>query len=202
MAFIPYPDGVQAVIQVGGTGYGWTNTLWFELLDGQSHDLQELADYLHDWYGSGVMPELADDHQLQQVKVYDMASSYGQIAYDTKSPVTGGQTGDPSPLSVALVVTLYTNVRGRTGRGRNYVAGFIDTDVGQGSVGDALRVTNITTAYTNLMTAIQTNTNYYWVVASRQLDGVPRSQIIGNQITSVVVRNAILGHQRRRIARP
>jgi hypothetical protein len=69
------------------------------------------------------------------------------------------------------------------------------------SVNDPVLVTNIETAYINLMNTVQQNTNFYWVVASRQIEGVVRDEILGTQITSVSVRSAILGHQRRRIVR-
>jgi hypothetical protein len=202
MAFQPFPDGAQAVIEVGNSDEVWTNTLWFRDLLGPPADFQALADYLWSWYASGVMPQLASFWDLRKVTVYDMSSALGQIWYGVGTPTSGARSGGPTPINVALVMTFYSAGRGRSSRGRNYVAGFSEDDVGGTELIAPTLITNLNTAYTNLIAGVQTGPGFEWVVASRVGLGVPRPEIYGFTITAAVARNAILGTQRRRIQRP
>jgi hypothetical protein len=201
MAFIPFPDGVLAIFEIGGVSFNWTNTLWFKLLELQNHDYQELADYLFDWHEAEVMPELYSGWELQKVTVYDMSEEGGAVYTSTQEPASGGIAGEPSPINGAMVVTLYTDRRGRSGRGRNFVTGFVEADIGATTVSNALRITNVDAAYTTLIDDIQLNTNYFWVVASRFTGGAAREEVLPLMISNVDVRNAKLGSQRRRIDR-
>lgn len=202
MAFIPFPDGAVAIIEQGNSIVQWTNTLWFHLIAGQNHDFPGLADYLHDWWAAEIMPHLATIWNLRLVTVYDMSSELGGKYTDNKAVVPGGIVQDPSPINGALVVTFYTNRRGRSGRGRNYLTGFGEEDVSANEVIDAAIVSAIQFSFQSLIADIQLNTPYYWVVASRYGLGAPRPEVEAFDVTDIEVRSAILGSQRRRIPRP
>lgn len=201
MAFQAYPDGALAILEYGGLSAQWTNTLWFEKLALQSHDYQALADYLHLWSTETVMPNLYDGWALNEVTVYDMSSSIGGKFISSAAPTFGSVAGDPAAINGAMVVTFYSNVRGRNGRGRNYVTGFVEADIGATVVSNATRIANLDAAYTTLITGVQINSPYFWVVASRQIGGVERPNIVGYDVDNVDVRNAVLGSQRRRLDR-
>ena len=201
MAFIPFDEGALAIIEVGAGTTFWTNTLWFKDLSGPPADFQGLADWLFTWYGNNVMPELCAFWSLQHVTVYDQSSQDAQIYTAAPGAVAGGKAGNASPVSAALVVSFYSTSRGRSGRGRNYVAGFEEDDLAALSVSDSVVVTNVQQAYETLRTTVQQNTGFYWVIASRQTNGSPRPAVQPYDVVSVLVRSAILGHQRRRIPR-
>lgn len=201
MAFIPYPDGVLAVVEQSVGADDYTNTLWFELLVGQNHDLQGLADWLHNWWGSQIMPNLSTSVALTNVRAYQMDTASSPAVDSTGAAVPGGQAGAPAPISAAMVATFYTGGRGRSSRGRNYIAGWTDDDVTAIQLADGTLVGNIITAYEYLRDNIQQNTGYVWVVASKQNGGVPRTEILGTQIASIESRSSLLGSQRRRIRR-
>jgi len=201
MAFIPTPDCAQAVLVYGDTTNSWTNTLWFNKPNYTELDLQALAEYLHNWSAANIMPQLSSTFSIQTVKVYGQNSVNDYLKYSGLTPVGGSQPANASPLNAALVVTFYTLLRGRSGRGRNYVTGFAEDDVSPTSVNDAVIVSNIQQAYITLKTGVQTGPGWFWGVVSHYLNGAPRAQGDYNDVDNIVVRTALLGSQRRRIDR-
>lgn len=202
MVFVPFPSGALAVIEYGLSDTTWTNTLWFADLDDVSPSFQDLADYLTTWVNSNIMTNLATAWANRNVTVYDMSSQEGQVYYTTGTGNSGSVTGNLASVNAALVVTFYTANRGRSARGRNYITGFSEDDVGATEVTSSTRVTNIDTAYSNLISAVQSNTGFYWVVASKYHDGAAREEVFAQDVLNVVVRSAKLGSQRRRVTRP
>lgn len=201
MVFVPFPSGALAIIDYGLSDTHWTNTLWFADLDDVSPSFQDLSDYLMGWSKTNIMTNLATAWAVNDVTVYDMSSETGQVFHTTVAAGSGSVSGTLSPVNAALVVTFYTANRGRSSRGRNYITGFVEDDVGATEVTSATRVTNIDTAYSNLVAGVQQNTGFYWVVASRYSDGSPREEVFAQDVLNVVVRSAKLGSQRRRVTR-
>ena len=201
MAFQPFPDGYQAVLEYGQLNDRWTNTLWFKNLTPAADNGQLLADFLQSWAGTEIMPQLSTNWSIQSVRVYDMDSSIGTVWFSTGAPVAGSVVGTVAPVSPALVISFYSSARGRSGRGRNFLTGFSEDDMGPYTINNPLRVTNLAQAYETLRTTVQAATNTYWVVASRQQAGVVLPEIEGFQVLYSVARNATLASQRRRIAR-
>ena len=198
MAFIPFPEGALAIVEYGGATLRWTNTLWFEDVVADTPQLQDLADYLVEWAGDHVMPELADEWVVHKVTVYDVQTATGPIVIATDGVTAGGVTGDSAAVNAALVVTFRSASRGRSSRGRNYITGLVEADVGPNSVTNSTRVANLVDAYEDLRDTIQQATGYYWVVASKYSEGAARSEVLSLQIETVEVRHVILGSQRRR----
>jgi hypothetical protein len=202
MAFQAFPNGALAILEYEDGAGSWTNTLWFEDLLGPPADFQALADFLLSWSGTNIMPYLSNRVTLTKVTVYDMSIQLGQIYVSAGAPVVGGIDDYEAPRSVALVMTFYSAVRGRSGRGRNYIAGFADTQVDEDAVTDATARAALELAYTDLIQDVQTGPGFTWVVASKVGAGVPRPEILGFDILTVNIRSALLGSQRRRIPRP
>lgn len=200
MAFQILDDGALAVIEMGGAEDRWTNTLWFTKNGFTTTDMQELADDLHDWFGTNVMPEFNDIWYLKKVTVYDMRSSGAPLRLDAKTEVQGGVTGSPASVNAAAVITFYTDLRGRSFRGRNYLAGFDEADQGSDTITNATRLTNLETAY-GLLISAPPGTGWTWKVASRYANGAERPQILATVVESVDIRNNKLGSQRRRVRR-
>jgi hypothetical protein len=99
-------------------------------------------------------------------------------------------------------MTFYSNNRGRSGRGRNYLTGFVEDDVDPVSVSNATLIQDAEAGYESLRDNVQQNTGYFWVIASKFSNGLPRAEIVGFDVATIEVRNARLGTQRRRVVRP
>lgn len=201
MVFVPFPNGARVVVEYGNEDVQWTNTLWFEDVSAPPIDFQGLADYVHDLFNSGIMPHLSTNWYCRRVTAYDASTALGQMFESTVTPAQGQRTGEVAAVSPSLVVTFYSAVRGRSGRGRNYITGFAESDAGPISLLSSTALDDIVETYEALRDTSQQLTGFEWMIASQYGNGQPRSQVSPAAVTSVVVRTAIWGSQRRRIRR-
>ena len=201
MAFQDLPDGALAVIEYGSDTQQWTNTLWFTQSGFGTTEMNDLLGLVATWADVEIMPALATFWERRQVTIYDMRSSIGAKLTGPGGGANGARPGNPGPVNIALVSTFYSAQRGKSGRGRNYIAGFSEDDTSTISVNEPIVVTQIEDAYSVLF-ALAAAQSWAWVIASRQLDGVPRVSMVAQPVVSTAVRNSILGTQRRRIDRP
>lgn len=201
MAFIPFTDTVQAVLEYGNGTFNWTNTLWFTRPNFTLAEQQSFADWLGLWAVNNILPSMASIWSGQVLTVYDMASPTAPKVFSTQFSVAGGQVAAEGAINAALVVTFYTAARGRSGRGRNYLTGFTENDMTAVQVNDAVIVTNLQQAYETLRTTAP-GQGWEWVIAQRQEAGQPLTQGVTRPVTSVLVRSDYFGSQRRRVPRP
>lgn len=174
MAFIPVPETVRAAIRnvVGTTNL--VNTLWFYNPGGWSvGEAENLADQLVSWWSSEVLPILNVTVVATDVTVYDMQTPDSWFAYEAFAPnETGSNPDTPASLASAMTVTFQTNRRGRSFRGRNYISGFGETQVGNKLFVDTTRDA-VDAAYGTLPTYIL-GTGGIHVVASLWENKAPR----------------------------
>jgi hypothetical protein len=201
MAFVEVPNGTQAIIEYGDASgtVTWTNSLWFYRINATEAQMLILANALVVWANTYICPVMSEYWYVKGVTCYDMETEDGRIVYSTTAGEAGDLVGSTSPVTVAAVVTFRTASRGRSSRGRNYVAGFREDDTSattfDGDIGDTLE-----TAYEELME--DDFEGFDWSVCTRYTEGSPRENGLLLQITSVEVRNTFFGSQRRRVDRP
>lgn len=108
--------------------------------------------------------------------------------------------GAAGAINVGLVATTYSAARGKSGRGRMYLAGWAEDDMGATAIEDT---TMLDAVIAHLQAGIATwGTNgWTWVVASGQQNKVVLEELVGYPIINVVSRNATFGTQRRRVDR-
>lgn len=201
MAFIPLPQGAKAVISYGVAFLPpISNTLWFHFASGVPaySDLEALATALRTWWVGNVLDDLSEDIELFQIQVYGMESESSPVATVT-SDATGSQTGDLASLASAAVVTFRTFNRGKSSRGRNYVSGWVESQVDGNSLLPG-GVTAIQNAY-EALPAVAIAEGFAHVVASFYTNGAPREEGIYTIVSEYEVRSGVFGAQRRRLFR-
>lgn len=201
MTFVPTEDCAVAVIEQGLGSDLWTNTLWFEKEDFDQAALDTLADWLHVWWAAEVMPYVMSVWSLTKVTVYGQNSPTDLYAVDSEDPVFGERGGTVLALNVALCVTFRTATRGRSGRGRNYLAGMSELDVNQDAVTDPAMVLALATSFYDLVDDVSA-IDWEWVVVQKFSAGVPLTAGVARPVTSAEIRSNIISTQRRRISRP
>lgn len=199
MAFVPTPNTAIFELRYSLWGQQIENTLSFEEAlpwTGATLDQQCLA--LHDWCVAELLPVLAADLTLREVYGTSQESDSAPTgSYVPAVPPAGGQIQVAEPGNVAAGVTFRTNLRGRSFRGRNYVAGIPSNQ----------RVGNQVTASlsTDLVTAYQLLTDAYggvlgtWVVLSRFANGAPRATGVTTPVTTALMVDLNIDSQRRRL---
>lgn len=145
---------------------------------------------------------------LTGVDLRDMRTANQPLAASTGAAAAGTGVGTALPPGDALVVTLRTALAGRGFRGRVYLPGLDSTALAAGGVAAAGTVTDATSFVTAVQTAL-TGQSVTLAIAQPA-----RQQYTGNTgavhaaraagvvpVTSIVTRNNIIDHQRRRSGR-
>lgn len=146
---------------------------------------------------------------LAGVDLRDLRTANQPIVASTTAASAGTGAGTALPPGDALTVTLRTANAGRSFRGRVYLPGFDSTAMAAGGVAAAGTVTNATSFVTAVQTAL-TASGITLAIAqpARQLYTGPKTLALhagraasAAVVTSIVTRNNIFDHQRRRAGR-
>jgi hypothetical protein len=91
---------------------------------------------------------------MEGVVVTDLDTATGFEGNSTAAPWAGTNSGGPTPPGSAIVTTLDTATRGRSFRGRTYLAGLPATDVNSSGQWLAAAVANISLGWLDIATAM------------------------------------------------
>lgn len=200
MPFQVTPNGAKVVMPFTWFGQRFSVTLWFQMIGFNEANMLALADAVQASFYATLDTRLIEEVSYGPAQVYDMREEGGAVVTGSDDPEGGENAGDALPLKNACVLTLRTNKRGRSYRGRIFLAGFSETDCTNG-----LWSSTLTTAVENLGVAIDENTSasdWTWCVHSSISDKTLRPTGVLTPVTSWAVRSAIPGIQRRRNRRP
>jgi len=201
MAFVAVPNVCKCVVVFGFQGETYSNTIWAMKEDFSTADQEALAAAVGGGWGAGLKPQMSSQAAYIRTVCYDMRAADGPIVTDATGAGNGTkETGEALPISAAMVVTLHTAARGRSGRGRLFVAGFSE---GQwnGYQFDSTTVAAVVSLTAALESAINT-AGFNWCLVSHQINGVARVPPAAIEIVTTEVRSPIAGTQRRRMRRP
>lgn len=200
MAFIPVPDCALAVIKFTQGTMEFSNTLWFKKTDFTLVEQTALANQV-DYYMATYKSFMASNCSYVSTTVYDMRSEIAPIVVDTSNAGEGSDITDQIiPISDAVVLTLYTAVRGRSGRGRIFATGFSEASM-QNQRWDSTIIANVEGWYEAIKDGVSA-IGWTPVVVSRYTGGAPRESGVSYPVTTWEVRSSLPGSQRRRIDRP
>lgn len=200
MSFIPVPNGYQAILGFSESvsGQTWSNTLWFEAVGATGADMVTLANDLVFWWSEYVNDYIVENVTLEGVTVYDMSSPTAPKVESSSTPPSGSVVAESSPLNVAAIITFYTLTRGRSGRGRNYVAG-TGINVQDPTTIDQVTLNGLVSAYGILISGLASI--FTWCVCQRYENNAPLVAGVLRPITTVAGRSNKWGTQRRRVTR-
>lgn len=140
MAFIPAPPGVCRVRTIWSfTGLATAeNVMYFDTGTGavpNAAELGSVATAFETAWGVGavgagtVLGNLAADCAITEIDVEDASSATGPFAHITEN-APGRASGSALPPGVASVCTWFTGLRGRSFRGRTFLPGLPEGNVG------------------------------------------------------------------------
>lgn len=198
MAFIPGSNLGQVNFILSLAGQEVQNIMYFQHtgpIDQAAVDA--LCLYLATWWDVELSSQFSNEIQLQQLRVTDLTSDSAPVyEYNTGMPIAGGGVGNCPPNNVAFCISFRSAGRGRSARGRNYLAGipegsFTNNTLNQG-VADFL-----VGAYEEILLAVPEN--WQWVIASRYHNNAPRSSILVTPVTSIIYTDLFADSQRKRL---
>lgn len=199
MAFIPVANVAQANIRQTLNGERIENTLYFRAPAAWSAgSLAALASGVAAWWTTGPRAVLSDDLVLREVYVVDLTTANsGTYTHTVVNDPGGPISGEALPNNCALCVSFRTANRGRSFRGRNYVAGINEGDV-TGNVVAQATANGILAGYQGLMTYFS-EAGLDWVVVSRYANGQPRAAGVATPVNAVTLVDRYIDSQRRRL---
>lgn len=179
MAYVPVLNTIEAELRYAQGGENTENTLYFS--KGGPWSPTELVDAgatLVDWWVANMKPLINTSCGLREVQITDLTSaSSGAVTYTTGLPQFGAVGGGMAPNNVAPCISFHTASRGRSFRGRNYIAGISGGDVVGNNI-DGDWADAVTAAYALLLVAAG-DMLAEWVVVSRfsGMAGTPRRPV-------------------------
>jgi len=199
MAFIPVPDVAQFNIRGTLDNQRIENTLYFRNVNTwDTEGLEAAAALVADWFEDNILPVVTTDYVLREVYAVDLTTENSGSATHTVAASTQGLDSSPAlPNNVAICVSFRTAQRGRSFRGRNYIAGLTEADVTGNTIG-ASQSSALVTAYGQLFSLFPPG-GAFWVVVSRFTAGLPRTVGISTPVTAVLIVDSTVDSQRRRL---
>jgi len=200
MAAIPVADTCLLELRQVLFGQKIENTFGFRLDGG--FGTMEMTGLMNDmllWWTTELAPWLSADISLRELVCTDLSTITGpSVAQAAPVPNPDGGVGFGSlPGNCALCVSFRTNLRGRSYRGRNFVAGLPETEVTGNTVATAT-VNGIQDAYQAIPASIS-SFPFEHTVISRFTAGAPRVAGASTPVTSYVVVDPFVDSQRRRL---
>ena len=199
MQFIPVPNTMEARIRGSYLGVPCENTIYHSLGGTVAQqDVEIYAFQIGNWYRTNVVPLLSNQYQYRETYAFDLSSQTGP-GYTAlpAAPVSGGATGQAEPGNVSFAVSFRTALRGRSGRGRNFIIG-LTGDVRSGNGVTPAFANALVAAYSKLITDA-TLVDGTWVIASRFTNKAPRTTGVAIPVTSVTFSDLTIDTQRRRL---
>lgn len=206
MPFVPSPGTTEVELRYVLSGQTAENTLYFNKgTDWTAAEMTALAADLVAWWIAGPATQLSTSVALLSLHCSDLSSALGAVIdFSTGLPSAGVEAAEGMPNNVAPCISFHTGVRGRSARGRNYIAGISITKVTENNILGSW-MTNMEGAYLDLLDVATANA-CLWVVLSRfsGMGGTPRRPIpraegVVTPIIGASFTDGIVDSQRKRL---
>lgn len=200
MAHIPTPNGVKVCMRYTQSGEDVCNVFHVNAnAEPTEAMLDAIAQAFFDWWSVEMRPLQHAATSLTAIEVTDISGPDEEgIIFSAGLPLAGTHSGGSLPNNVTLATKLATGLTGRSRRGRSYLVGLPDSmlETGSQTVADSY-ITLLQGAFADLLTALAVE-GFNLAVLSLISGGVPRTEGVLTDVTSVVT-NDVVDSQRRRL---
>jgi hypothetical protein len=199
MPYVPGPRVLQ--VEVIGTLHGQPieNVLYVYNVDGWvSGNFNVLAGFVRALF-EDICAFLSDEISFTRIEATDLTTQTSPTYTHVFDPVLIGGIDSPAlPGNVAYCISFHTNGRGRSSRGRNFLAGLAESTVSGNDLG-ATQISGLLAAY-ELFRVTLLGEDMQWGVFSRVTNGAPRVTGLFQTITTVAATDIHVDSQRGRLA--
>lgn len=187
MPYQPVVDVAQVLLMGRVDGQLTINNLYFQISGGGVTPvaLNSLLTTVRTWWTTGVVSLLSDDFSAERVVGVDLTTQTGPRV-ELAAPAPGGVSGEANPNNVAACVSIRTDLRGRSARGRNFIPGIPGSLVTLNTL-DPTFISDLLTQYNLLVGPGTFQPGWELVVVSRWDTGVLRTAGLAIPATSVVM---------------
>lgn len=198
MTFVPTPGAVRTDMQFTMSGQQIHNVFWFARNESWTEEQREaLNTALAAWWDTNKS-YFSTSMGLVQITTVNQESASAPSSTLVVSPIVYGTTsGGSMPNNVATCVTLRTDLRGRSYRGRTYLAGMPKATQLDEVLFTTQWIANAVIVLTALKDAIEA-LGAVWVVVSKVVLGLQRAAGLKTPITAIAA-DQYIDSQRRRL---
>lgn len=155
-----------------------------------------MFDVIENWLASDWADVAGQNWTAFLLEGRDLTTATGPVL--TREVTEAGVlTAENLPSQNTIAISLRTGVAGRSGRGRLYHVGLVESQV-TGNYINGATLTALLTAYDALRTQLET-AGFFWIVASFISNGVPRVAAQRRPVQSVVLSDSRVDRQVRRM---
>jgi len=160
--------------------------------------LNNLVAGVETWFTGSLAPLLSEDWSTTRVVGTDLSSLTGP-RIEVPSVTAGGVTGEAAPNNVAACVSLRTDQRGRSARGRNFVPAIPNSVITLNTLSPTF-ITDLLSAYAELIGAGTFVAGWELCIISRVFEGLDRTPPITIPVTGLtMVGNSVRSMRSREI---
>lgn len=198
MPFVPIPGVVQANVRFLLAGQIIENVMCFRYEGTPFGDaVLAIQTSLESAWWAAIQPWISVAMTNTETYYTDLTDEAGPVSTQPAFPSpAGGNVHEYVPNQVAFCVTHRTANRGRSYRGRTYIAG-ISGDYVEGNVVVPDALAGIVSGFNALRTDLALN-DILFTIASRQHNGAPRVVGIDTAVILSLARDNVVDSQRRR----
>lgn len=161
--------------------------------------LKQLAELIHDWHITQVMPHLSVECISMDSIAIDITTFPNHVQSSYPSIQRSGTGGPAIPMVCCFRLDFQTGVPWPYGVGKNFIAGIPESAVNKSHI-DATWADSIKTAYETLG-PLTDDEHFDWVMLSRRFGGINRDTAIINPITAVTIPDLRIRTYRQRLPR-
>jgi hypothetical protein len=198
MPFQPVPNVALTRVEGVVDNQLTINDLYWEISGGgiNAVNLATLVSAVENWVATQYAPLLSDDWSATRVVGIDLTTVTGPEVIQASTAI-GGISGEANPNNVAICVSFRTAQRGRSFRGRNFIPAVPGSVVTLNLI-DAGHLSNVLTAYNNLVGAGTFTPGWQFGVVSRRQGGVLLTNGVITPIISVIATSNFVRSMRSR----
>lgn len=186
MPFIPIPNSATLCFDFTTAGQNWQFCVTVRKSAGSitPTDLDNIAGIGQSWWTNNLMAIFGNENTLRQTRATDQQVQGGPQSINTINQAGSGGGSTAMPLNVAHVMSLRTEKRGRSYRGRVFTGGWPSV-----TIASQVDFTGAaTTARINALVALQVALDvagFDLVVPSKQHNGVVTNPAETNEVIAI-----------------
>lgn len=148
------------------------------------------------WWNPSIIALLSEDWSSVRVQAIDLTAADG-IVFELPYIQSGAVPSESAPNNVAACVSIRSGVRGRSARGRNYVAGVPNAQITLNTLSTDF-IDNLLGGYQALIGPDALDTGWQWVIVSRFTGGLARPTGVTFLVTSATMVGNVVRSMRSR----
>lgn len=200
MAFVPAPNIIMVEFRYTLFGQQCENRIMIDNLAAVDEAACEAAAILcWDWWEASYAANITSGCALREVVATDLTASDGpQFTYAPDTTTAGTGSGSAMPNEVSLCISLRTSSRGRSARGRWFVAGIPNTQMANANNVETSYASAVVSDMQTLINAIET-AGQALVIVSYITNNAPRvGGPVYYPVDNALVVDTVVDSQRKR----